>query len=153
MEELEAHPALLEDLVQRREDDVPHARVHAPEERAAVREEHAHRAAHRDAGGQPGLRRVPVLEGEDEVVDPVHEARVERLLGRPVHGEPLAPVVLVDRVEAARVEREAVHRRATQDRQDDVDDLPDPSQLAVLLDHLPQLVARRVGHRLDQAHG
>jgi hypothetical protein len=45
MEELEAHARPHEHLVERREDDVAHAGLHAPEERAAIREEGAQHAA------------------------------------------------------------------------------------------------------------
>ena len=66
MEELEAHAALLQHLVQRREHDVAHAGAHAPEERAAVREEHAHGAAQRHAGREARAFHVAVFVREDE---------------------------------------------------------------------------------------
>ena len=59
MEEGEAHAAPTEHLVERREDDVAHAGVHAPEERAAIGEEGAHHAAQRLTGGDARRLRSP----------------------------------------------------------------------------------------------
>ena len=53
VEELEAHAAALQHLVERREDDVAHAGAHLPEERAAVGEERAQRC--RAAPGRPRI--------------------------------------------------------------------------------------------------
>ena len=62
-------PRCLQHLVERGEDDVAHAGAHAPEERAAVGEEHPHRAAQRHAGGETRPAHVAVLVGEHEIVD------------------------------------------------------------------------------------
>ena len=80
VEELEAHAAPLEHLVERREHDVAHAGLHPPEERAAVGEERAHAPRSACAGGEARPRDVAVLVGEGEVVEAAHEARVERPL-------------------------------------------------------------------------
>src|SRR5205814_1679140 len=120
-------------LVEGREHDVAHARLHAPEERAAVGEERARHAAERLTRGDARPRRVAVLVGEAEVVEPAKVARVERRVGRAVHPQPFATVVVVDRVEAARVGEEMVPDDAAQRGERQVGDRPQAAEREVAL--------------------
>ncbi len=151
MEELEPYAAGPEHLVQRREDDIPHPCAHPPEERPAIGEEHPHGPAERHAGGETRPADVAVLVGEREVVDAAQEARVERFLGGAVQAQPVAPVVVVDRVEASGVDRETVHRGPAKDGEDQVDHMPDAPQLPVSLHQLRHLSPRGLGEAVDQA--
>ena len=142
VEELEAHAPAREDLVEGCEHDVAHAGLHAPEEGAAVGEEGARHAAERLTRGDARPRRVAVLVGEAEVVEPAKVARVERRVGRAVHPQPFATVVVVDRVEAARVGEEMVPDDAAQRGERQVGDRPQAAEREVAL-----------GARLDLAPG
>src|SRR5262249_43955526 len=70
LEDGEPHAAPPQDLVERREHDVAHAGLHAPEERAAVGEERAQHAAQRLPGGDARTARIGVRVREAEVVEP-----------------------------------------------------------------------------------
>ena len=151
VEEADLHAALLEHLVAGREHDVAHAGLHLPEHRAAVGEEHPQRAAQCLAGGQPWTCRVAVLVRQCQVVQAAHEGRIERALGRAVHAQPLAALEVVDGLQAAWRQQQAVAHRADQDRQHEVDDLPLAAHLVVGADDVLELLAHDAGHRVQQA--
>ena len=153
MKELEAHTALFQHLVQRGKDDIAHAGTHAPEQSPTIRKEHAHRAAQRHAGRQPRTLHVAIFERKREIVDSAHESRVERLLGRAIHAKPLAPIVVVDGVEAARIECQAVQRCAPQDCKDEIDHLPNPPQLAVIGHEAFEVISRGRRQAFDELEG
>ena len=131
VEEGELDAARLQHLVERRKHHIAHAGAHAVEQRAAVGEEHPHGAAQRHPGGQARARDVAVLEGKGQVVDGAQKARLQRRLGRAVGAQPVAPVLIVDGVEATRVKGQALQRGAAQDGQDQVYHLPEAAQLGV----------------------
>ena len=101
MEEAEVHPAVAQHAVERAEDRLAHAAVEPVHQRALVGEGDPDEGLDRLAGGQVRLGRVAFAVGEDEVVEPLDEGCVlRRELVRAVLPEPVAQVVVVDRVEA-----------------------------------------------------
>ena len=157
VEEREADAAPAQHLVEGRENDVAHTRLHAPEERAAVGEERAHHAAERLARRDARARGIAVLVGEAEVVEAAQVAGVHRLLRGAVHEQPLAAVVVLDRVEAARVGRQVEADDAAQGRERQVDDRPQAPELDVLrrarVDLLARVGGERVEHPQDEVLG
>ncbi len=152
VEELEADAASAQDLVEGREDDVPHACPHLPEQRPPVGVEHSHRTPQPDPRGHRRPAGVAVLVGEPEVVEPAHEGRVDRLLGGAVEHQPVAHLVVVEGVEAARVSGQPAADRAAQPGQHQVQHHPQAAGLVVAADQSRQQAARAVGDEVDQPH-
>lgn len=100
MEELEGNIALVQELVQGREDDVAHARVQLPHDCPAVGEEgpeECPQGGARATGRQVG---VALLVGEGQVVgNGAHERGGRGLHERAVADEPCAELVLVEFLE------------------------------------------------------
>ena len=134
MEECEAHPAPPQHLVQRGEYDVSHAAAHLPEYGAAVGEERAEESSQGDPRRNPWALEVSIFVREAESVQPAQVSRVDGTRGGAVQEEPLATVVVVDRVEAARIIHEPEANLSPHGRERQVDDLPDPPQLGIVLE-------------------
>ena len=68
VEEAELDPAVAQDLVEGGEDHLAHARLHLPEQRSRVPEEHLGRQLQSEPGTEAWTGRIAVLVAEDEVV-------------------------------------------------------------------------------------
>ena len=169
-EELEAHAAGSQRLVDRREDGVAHPRLHLPHDRAAVAQAHAQHRLQRLAGGQAGLFAVTVAVGEAELVEGAQDRRLGQRLGAgAVARHPGHELLVVDLGEAALVEVvEVVGEDAAEDRRGDVEghrvaaavgDLPDdvgeqpqePADQRLIADPVPAHLAVDVQHRTGEA--
>ena len=154
VEEHEVDTPPREGLVERREDDVAHARAHLPEQRALVVEEEA--ACQLQAGTrfEGGPRVVAVAVAEHQVVHAAHETGVDRLGLGAVANQPLPEIEVVDRAEAAGGVEQAVGVDAEDGRRDEVDDLPEtprsrvgPQASAELVPGLTDRLDHRPDHR------
>ncbi len=143
MEKAERHAALLQHFVQRRENHVTHARAHLPKKSAAVSEEHPERSA--DCLARRKRRSLYVAPGigHRKIEQAANERRVDRRLRRSVELQPLATFVVVDRVEPARVRDNAETDDARENRDDEIDDLPNVARLVVLLRYSFEHPSRR----------
>ena len=68
-----------------------------------------------------------MLVGKNEIVDAAHEPGIKGLLRSAVHLQPFTPIVIINGIKAARVERQSKTDGATQDGENQIDDLPDPA--------------------------
>ena len=150
VEELEADAALFEHFVERRKHHVAHTAVHAPEQAAAVGEQHAEGSAQRCSGGEARALEVAVFVRERQRVDSAHERRVQRRVGRAVEPQPVAPIVVVDRVEAARIGQQAEAHDALHGGEHHVDDFPQAACLVVALGEHSELAPRVRADAVDQ---
>ena len=109
VEEAELDAAVAQDLVERGEDHLAHARLHLPEQRARVLEEHLGRQFQSEPGAEAGAGGIAALVAEDEVVHAPEDRRLERGGVDAVAEQPLAVVEVVDGTEA--VGRSSAGRR------------------------------------------
>jgi hypothetical protein len=150
MKELELDAALLQHFVEGSEDDVAHARAHLPEDVTSVGEEHAQRAAQALPRRDAWPLKVAVLVRQRERVETAHECGVEGALRGAVQAQPFGDLVVVDRIEAARIVRQAEADDAAHDGEREIDDLPQPADLVVLFGDDLQLAVRVGGQRIHQ---
>ncbi len=138
VEELELDAALLEDLVERGEDDVAHPRLHLEHDRAAVAEDELEQVAGGGASGAVGLGDVAVAVGEGDVVDGAQDGgalgggAAEGDLAGAVAAEPVAPLLVVEGVEA--VLEDVVLDDAGDHRDAGVDHREEEAQVRVTVD-------------------
>ena len=157
VEELEAHAAPQEHLVERGEDDVAHPRLHLVHDRAAVAEGESEQVAGGGAGGAVGGVDVAAGVGEGHVVDgpqgggALGRRAPDRHLAGAVAAQPDGPVLAVDHVEA--VLEDAVLDDAGDRGDARVDDREEEAQVGVVPiaagdDGRPEPLPER----LEQAH-
>ncbi len=151
MEEPELHPSGAQRVVERREDDVAHARGHLPEDRAAVVEEHLPRQQQTGPGCEPRALGVAVLVAEHEVVHDPDQRRLDGLRPGTVTRQPFAVVLVVDRRVALGAGHEPVDDDAAHDRAHEVEEVPHAAGRVVAADALGERVAQAGHHDLDRA--
>ena len=151
VKELDLHPPLDQQLVQRREYDVAHSGVHLPHQRAAIGEERPQQAAQRRA--RLGLRalRVAVAIPERQVVDHrAHQRALHRVPPRTVAEQPVAEIDAVDDVEAAGADH-SVLDQAADDGDHQIDDVPGATDAVIATDRAVKAPAQEVHRDLKRA--
>ena len=144
MEKLEAHAALPEHLVQRRENRLAHPGLHLPDGTALVREAEAKRVIH----GEPGAH-VGVL-GEDEPVERVDERRVYGALGGPVLAQPGAEVEVVDRRPVVGRQHDVVAQHSHARRHAKVEQDEEMAQLGMSIEYRAECRLEPVAKALEE---
>ena len=151
-EELEAHAALQQQLVERPGDDIAGGGLHLPQDRAAILPELEQAEEHR-AGGDVALgAHVAARIGEDQVVQ---RAQHRRLLGEMKDAVAAQPVAVLHAIDAlprmVGIEQEAVLEPAQRIGSDEVEQGQQAAQPVIEPDPALHMLLQVLGRLPDQA--
>src|SRR5260370_840461 len=115
MKKLKVDAAPFEEVVKRCEYDITHAGAHLPEQGAAIGEEHAQRSSDRLSSCERRSTIVSVNIRERQIIQTMHDRRVERAFRGAVDSEPFAAFVIINCIETARIGEQAETHHSNDD--------------------------------------